>query len=78
MSVLFSSYQDDRIMTAKALPDTVGGQSSSEDLLPPVFSKGEKGGRMNVESLIAILSLCITCFMAGYTIGSRNSGKKQK
>ena len=33
---------------------------------------------MNVESLIAIISLCITCFMAGYTLGSRSNGKKQK
>ena len=33
---------------------------------------------MNVESLIAIIPLCITCFMAGYTLGSRNSDKKQK
>ena len=33
---------------------------------------------MNVESLIAIISLCVTCFMEGYTVGTHNNGKKQK
>ena len=31
-----------------------------------------------IEGLIAVISLCVTCFGLGYAIGSKDNGKTQK
>ena len=33
---------------------------------------------LTIEGLIAVISLCITCFGLGYAIGSKDSDKTQK
>lgn len=33
---------------------------------------------LTIEGLIAVIGLCITCFMSGYTIGIENSKKTKK
>ena len=33
---------------------------------------------LTTELSIAIISLCITCFALGYSVGSRNNDKSQK
>ena len=45
----------------------------------PKGNLGKEGKRMlTIEGLIAVISLCITCFSLGYTIGSRDKDKTQK
>lgn len=33
---------------------------------------------LTIEGLIAVISLCVTCFGLGYAIGSKDSNKTQK
>lgn len=33
---------------------------------------------LTIEGLIAVISLCITCFSLGYAIGSKDSNNTQK
>ena len=66
------------------LPNTVGGWPPPESFSSVYIEilYGNLSRRfvlmLTTELFIAIISLCITCFALGYTVGSKSNDKTQK